>query len=101
MATRNKKTLATPASRSATKTIDIPAKKVNSPKTEKFASKPSTTAENATQKSDKKKTTTPEDRYPMIATTAYFRAEQRGFADGYEMADWIPGEAQIVAKLNA
>lgn len=37
----------------------------------------------------------------MIATATYFRAEQRGFAGGYEMEDWISGEAEIDTRLNA
>jgi hypothetical protein len=29
-----------------------------------------------------------------IAITAYFRAEQRGFAPGNELADWLQAEAE-------
>ncbi|MFA6016023.1 MAG: DUF2934 domain-containing protein [Gallionellaceae bacterium] len=43
----------------------------------------------------------PEHRYHMIATAAYYRAEHRGFAGGYEMQDWISAEAEIDAKLAA
>lgn len=42
---------------------------------------------------------TPEQRYKMISTAAYFLAEHRGFAGGYEMQDWIAAEAEIDAKL--
>ena len=68
----------------AKKTTAIPAEKVSSRK-----------------KSINKNTVSPEERYCMIATAAYFRAEQRGFIGGYEMEDWISGEAEIDAKLNA
>lgn len=42
----------------------------------------------------------PEHRYHMIATAAYFLAERRGFAGGYEMQDWITAEAEVDAQLN-
>jgi hypothetical protein len=44
---------------------------------------------------------TPEQRYQMIATAAYFLAERRGFTSGNEMQDWITAEAQINAQLLA
>lgn len=43
----------------------------------------------------------PEHRYHMIATAAYFLAERRGFAGGYQMQDWIAAEAEIDAQLKA
>ena len=30
----------------------------------------------------------------MIAVSAYFRAERRGFAPGSELADWLDAEAE-------
>ena len=42
----------------------------------------------------------PEHRYHMIATAAYFLAQGRGFAGGYEMQDWITAEHQIDAQLK-
>jgi hypothetical protein len=36
-----------------------------------------------------------EERQRWIATAAYHRAEQRGFAPGYEMQDWLDAEADI------
>jgi DNA-directed RNA polymerase len=47
----------------------------------------------------KNKSVTPEQRYQMIATAAYFLAERRGFAGGYEMQDWIAAEAETDVKL--
>jgi hypothetical protein len=38
-------------------------------------------------------------REQMIAEAAYFRAEQRGFAPGNEMADWLQAEADVEAIL--
>ena len=43
----------------------------------------------------------PEDRHHMIATAAYFCAEQRGFPEGFDMEDWILSEKAIDAMLNA
>jgi hypothetical protein len=31
----------------------------------------------------------------MIAETAYYRAERRGFATGGEMEDWVRAETEI------
>lgn len=31
----------------------------------------------------------------MIATAAYFRAEQRSFAPGHDLEDWLEAERQI------
>jgi hypothetical protein len=35
------------------------------------------------------------DRYRMIATAAYFRAEHRGFTGGNPVEDWLAAEAEI------
>ena len=35
------------------------------------------------------------DRYRMIATAAYFRAEHRGFTGGDPVEDWLAAEAEI------
>ena len=43
----------------------------------------------------------PEERYHMITTAAYYLAERRGFCGGYEMHDWISAEADIDAMLKA
>jgi hypothetical protein len=96
---------ATPVKKAAAtvtkKAAPIPAKKVSAPKAEKPAGKASATAKNAPTKSSKKNTVKPEERHHMIATAAYFRAEQRGFSCGCAKEDWIHGEAQIDAMLNS
>lgn len=38
-------------------------------------------------------------RNEMIAEAAYFLAEQRGFADGCALEDWLQAEAGIDAML--
>lgn len=55
----------------------------------------------AARKSTKKTSVTPEQRYHMIATAAYYLAERRGFTTGYEMQDWIAAEADIDSMLKA
>ena len=40
------------------------------------------------------------DRQAMVAMAAYFRAQKRGFAPGYEVEDWVAAEAEI-AELAA
>jgi len=38
------------------------------------------------------------DFQARIAEAAYFQAEQRGFAPGFEMKDWLAAEAQVRAR---
>ena len=38
---------------------------------------------------------TPDERRAMIAEAAYYRAEQRGFAPGLEIEDWLAAERDI------
>ena len=37
----------------------------------------------------------------MIAETAYYKAEQRGFSAGDEVADWLAAEREVHAILSA
>ena len=39
-------------------------------------------------------------REQMIAEAAYFRAEQRGFAPGHELGDWLDAEVDVVRQLS-
>lgn len=41
----------------------------------------------------------PQQRAGMIARAAYFRALNRGFAPGNELADWLAAEAEVDAEL--
>lgn len=40
------------------------------------------------------------ERERMIATAAYFRAQQRGFAPGHEEEDWLHAEAEVDRLLR-
>jgi hypothetical protein len=42
----------------------------------------------------------PEERHQMIAVAAYYRAEQRGFANGDPMQDWLEAEAEVALRLQ-
>jgi hypothetical protein len=44
---------------------------------------------------------TAETRRKMIAEAAYYMAEQRGFAQGGDIEDWLLAEKQIDAVLSA
>lgn len=35
------------------------------------------------------------ERHDMIATAAYFRAQQRGFEPGHELEDWLAAENDV------
>jgi hypothetical protein len=37
----------------------------------------------------------PRERQQLIATAAYFRAQQRGFIPGGELQDWLQAEAEV------
>ena len=34
----------------------------------------------------------------MVAKNAYYRAEKRGFEDGYELEDWLEAEQEIKSQ---
>jgi hypothetical protein len=38
------------------------------------------------------------DRAELVRMTAYFRAERRGFAPGYEVEDWLAAEAEVAGQ---
>jgi hypothetical protein len=36
----------------------------------------------------------------LIAEAAYFLAEKRGFAPGFQLEDWLAAETQIDVEIN-
>ncbi len=42
----------------------------------------------------------PEIQQEMIAESAYFRSEKRGFVEGDPMEDWLAAEAEINTLLK-
>ncbi len=43
---------------------------------------------------------TPEERHQLIAVTAYFLSERRGFSPGLELQDWLEAETRIDSNLG-
>jgi hypothetical protein len=41
-----------------------------------------------------------QERERFVAQAAYFRAEKRGFAPGYELQDWIEAEAEVLRLIG-
>jgi hypothetical protein len=44
---------------------------------------------------------TESDRMRMVELAAFFRAERRGFAAGFEVEDWLAAEAEIALQIPA
>jgi hypothetical protein len=44
--------------------------------------------------------TSAEERARMIAEAAYYLSEQRGFAPGHEVEDWLAAEQQIDTRIE-
>jgi hypothetical protein len=42
----------------------------------------------------------PERRRELVAAEAYFLAEKRGFAAGYELDDWVAAEAAVDSRVQ-
>lgn len=42
----------------------------------------------------------PDRRRALIARAAYFRAEKRNFAPGYEHEDWLAAESEVDTELT-
>ena len=79
-------------------------------KTKKTATKKAATGKQAKKKttaSSKAKKSPPsainisaEERWRMIATTAYLKAEARNFAPGHETDDWLEAEKEVDALIK-
>lgn len=41
-----------------------------------------------------------DQRRALIAQAAYFRAERRGFAPGYEAEDWLAAETEVDTAMT-
>ncbi len=46
-------------------------------------------------------TVDPDQRRALVAEAAYFRAEKRNFAPGFEEEDWLAAEAEITHLLSS
>lgn len=102
--------MATQAKKSTSKTSS--KKKASKKKTSKkeVSSKKKTAASTVKKKTSStgkpKKSTpsaveiSPEERWRMIATTAYLKAEARNFAPGHEKDDWLQAEKEVDALIS-
>lgn len=46
-------------------------------------------------------TVLPAANFPLaVAERAYFKAERRGFAPGYELEDWLAAEREVSVSLS-
>ena len=41
-----------------------------------------------------------EEKHRLIAEAAYYRAERRRFAPGYELEDWLKAEAEVETIIS-
>lgn len=41
-----------------------------------------------------------QERERFIAQAAYYRAEKRGFAPGFELQDWVEAEAEVLRLIG-
>jgi hypothetical protein len=82
--------------KAATKKKAAPKKKAATKKT--TVKKKSTVKKTTAAKKTQSLEISPRQRYEMIATMAYFRAEHRNFEPGYDRDDWFECE-QIVDKM--
>lgn len=42
-----------------------------------------------------------EERWQMVSEAAYYRAKERDFRGGDDVADWLAAEAEVDARLRA
>ena len=66
----------------------------------KAASQSSARSESTTKPSPGPVNISAEERWRMVATAAYHRAEKRGFQPGHEVEDWLAAEREIDAVLK-
>ena len=42
-----------------------------------------------------------EERQRLVERAAYFRAERRGFAPGFELEDWVQAEVEVLRLIGS
>ena len=76
------------------------AKKKTPAKKAAVSKKAAATASTESKKAASHTLISPRERYQMIATMAYYRAEKRNFAPGNDEQDWLECEQIIDEMLN-
>lgn len=75
-----------------------------SPRKEKSAAKPKSRARGqsaGTAAASEYNAPDEATRRAMIAEAAYYRAERRGFAPGFELEDWLASENELDAQIQS
>jgi len=99
MATKAENSTSETSSKKKTSKKKAPAKKkVTSKKT--AAKKKTTRPSKAKNSSAGRFEINAEERWRMIANSAYLKAEARGFAPGYETEDWLQAEKEVDALIR-
>jgi hypothetical protein len=88
------------ATTAATPAAPMPPKKAAPARKKAATKKVSAAQKRAASLLGIQETVTPEQRYKMISTMAYFRAEQRGFEPGWETHDWLESEKEVDEMLR-
>lgn len=87
--------------KAATKKKAVSKKVAKKATVKKATTKKKSAASSASPKrSASKSVISPRERYEMIATMAYYRAEQREFAQGHDVEDWLECERIIDQMLS-
>ncbi len=91
-----KTTAKNPAGTTARTAVSRPSATAKEPP----AKKPPAPRKAAARQAPDKSVATAAERAEMVRMAAYFRAERRGFAAGYEIEDWLAAEAEVAEKLG-
>lgn len=76
----------------------MPTRKPTTPKADPKAEPKAPAAKRPVPKAAAEKPSPPmsnEELQRLVAEAAYFRAQRRGFAPGYELQDWVEAEAEV------
>lgn len=77
------------------KNVATKKKVVKKQAAKKVATKKTTTKKTTATAANPKLSISPRERYEMIATMAFYRAEQRNFQPGHDVEDWLDCESTI------
>ena len=108
MATKAENSTTKTGSKKKTNKKKAPAKKkVTNKKTSTKKTTSATTSKKKTARTSKVKKSSAarfeinaEERWRMIANSAYLKAEARGFAPGHETEDWLQAEKEVDALIR-
>ena len=97
MATKAENSTTKTSSKKKTSKKKTPAKKkVTSKKTAAKKTRPSKAKNSSAARFE----INAEERWRMIANSAYLKAEARGFAPGHETEDWLQAEKEVDALIR-